>query len=636
MSFQHAYRLLHGSSKSDGLLSRVRPVTLLVASGILLAATVLIVTGWVASYLREQTLSSSEAGLSRLDAVLGETANRSLQGIKGVLADVTIRIPFPDISSREEIARWMRDPGVTAHLDNRVEATPQVAAIAFIGADGGLIRSSGDWPISETSVAKRDYFIELQSHRQLDYAIGAAYLGGAEGTSVIPVARKVRADGGAFAGLAVAAVPVADFESLFRGVPLGYDGMISLMRRDGGVLAQFSPQQDMAVHAPTPSTVLAALAGGAQGVFEEDRGEDGEWRIYVVQPLADFPLSVVISRSGEQALVGWSRQAAMFGAFAVCGVIAIGFMVVLIARQFRTHGALAAIRAEKIEAEHARLVAEAELLKKAGLSQLLRDREAAYEALRLAKEEAEAANQAKSGFLATMSHELRTPLNAIIGFSEMMLREVLGALGNEQYRAYVGDIHASGTHLLQIINDILDLSKAESGKIELSEDVFDLRDIMRSVGQLTAGRVHDADLSQEVDFAADLPPLRGDERKTKQVLLNLIANSVKFTPAGGHITVTGRFDPEDGLAVTVADTGIGIPEGDLERVLKPFEQVDSSLSRQHQGTGLGLPLVKAIMEMHGGRLRLKSTLGAGTAVTVVFPPERAILDADVELPLSVA
>jgi signal transduction histidine kinase len=261
---------------------------------------------------------------------------------------------------------------------------------------------------------------------------------------------------------------------------------------------------------------------------------------------------------------------------------------------------------------------------------LLRDREAAYEALRIAKEEAEAANQAKSGFLATMSHELRTPLNAIIGFSEMMLREVLGTLGNEQYRAYVGDIHASGTHLLQIINDILDLSKAESGKIELAEDVFDLRDIMRSVGQLTAGRIHAAELSQEVEFADNLPPLRGDERKTKQVLLNLITNSVKFTPPGGRITINCTFDPADGVAVTVADTGIGIPEADLERVLKPFEQVDSSLSRQHQGTGLGLPLVKAIMEMHGGRLELKSAFGVGTRVTVVFPPERVLAQCPIE------
>jgi signal transduction histidine kinase len=261
---------------------------------------------------------------------------------------------------------------------------------------------------------------------------------------------------------------------------------------------------------------------------------------------------------------------------------------------------------------------------------LLRDREAAYEALRLAKEEAEAANQAKSGFLATMSHELRTPLNAIIGFSEMMLREVLGALGNEQYRAYVGDIHASGAHLLQIINDILDLSKAEAGKMDLSEDVFDLRDIMRSVGQLTVGRIREAELIEHVEFPDELPPLSGDERKTKQVLLNLITNAVKFTPPGGTITISARWDAATGIAVTVADPGIGIPEADLDRVLKPFEQVDSSLSRQHQGTGLGLPLVKAIMEMHGGRLELNSELGVGTRVSVIFPPARVLAQCPIE------
>ena len=205
---------------------------------------------------------------------------------------------------------------------------------------------------------------------------------------------------------------------------------------------------------------------------------------------------------------------------------------------------------------------------------LLREREAAYEALRLAKEEAEAASRGKSGFLATISHELRTPLNAIIGFSEMMLREVLGDLGNDQYRAYASDIHESGTHLLQIINDILDLSKAEAGKLELYEDVFDLRDTLQSVRQLIAARICGGGLSDCFEIEASMPLLRADERKTKQVLLNLVTNAVKFTPPGGRVEVAGHFDPEMGVVLRCKDTGIGIARRDLDRVLQPFEQVD--------------------------------------------------------------
>src|SRR5260370_5414885 len=200
---------------------------------------------------------------------------------------------------------------------------------------------------------------------------------------------------------------------------------------------------------------------------------------------------------------------------------------------------------------------------------LLRDRAAAYQALRVAKEEAEAANRGKSAFLATMSHELRTPLNAIIGFSEMMLREVLGSLGNEQYRAYAADIHESGTHLLQIINDILDLSKAEAGKLELYEDVFDLRDTIRSVRQLISARIGEGGLSESIELPADFPLLRADERKTKQVLLNLVTNAAKFTPPGGHIAIAGRCDRTTGLTLTVSDTGTGIAPADLARVLEP-------------------------------------------------------------------
>ncbi|MGC2411997.1 MAG: ATP-binding protein [Stellaceae bacterium] len=243
-----------------------------------------------------------------------------------------------------------------------------------------------------------------------------------------------------------------------------------------------------------------------------------------------------------------------------------------------------------------------------------------------ARQKAEAANRAKSSFLATMSHELRTPLNAIIGFSDMMRSEILGKIGNERYHPYIVDIHDSGTELLRIINDILDLSKAEAGKLELHEDVFDLRDTIRSVRQMTSGSMAAGGVTATIDLPPDLPPLRGDELKIKQVLLNLVSNAVKFTPPGGTIELSTRFDQEKGLVLVVADSGIGIPREDLDRVLKPFEQVDSSLSRQHQGTGLGLPLVRAIMELHGGTVVLQSAIGVGTQVTLTLPAERLVYD----------
>ena len=257
-------------------------------------------------------------------------------------------------------------------------------------------------------------------------------------------------------------------------------------------------------------------------------------------------------------------------------------------------------------------------------ARLQEENRSAYDALRIAKEAAEKANRAKSEFLANISHELRTPLNAIIGFSEVMMQEILGPVGNENYAGYLKDIHDSGIDLLNIINDILDLSKAEAGKLELSEQTVDAAVVIDAVCRLMRPKIDSAGLQVATEFAANLSLLFCDRLKLKQVLLNLLSNAVKFTRPGGRITVGAAADPAIGFAITIRDTGIGISKEDIARVLQPFEQVESSLSRSHNGTGLGLPLTAAMMELHGGALEIHSEIGAGTAVTIRFPPERLV------------
>jgi signal transduction histidine kinase len=252
----------------------------------------------------------------------------------------------------------------------------------------------------------------------------------------------------------------------------------------------------------------------------------------------------------------------------------------------------------------------------------IRALEAKNAALRDALQRAEAASRAKSEFLANMSHELRTPLNAIIGFAQLIQDEIHGPLGAAQYKDYVGDIRESGSHLLRIINDILDLSKAAAGKMTLDEDHVVVGDVAAGVCRLMRHRTEAARLELTLHVADDLPSLWADERKLKQMLLNLLSNAVKFTDAGGRIGVTIELAATGELHIAVADTGAGIPQDQLARVLEPFAQADGTLSRKADGTGLGLPLVKAMVELHGGRLLLESAPGEGTRVTLVFPAER--------------
>ena len=248
--------------------------------------------------------------------------------------------------------------------------------------------------------------------------------------------------------------------------------------------------------------------------------------------------------------------------------------------------------------------------------------------LRAALHNAESANRTKSLFLANMSHELRTPLNAVIGFSEVMQQEMFGPLDNERYMDYVGSIHDSSRHLLSVINDILDISRIESGEMELDDEWLELDEVLdwakdRAAPTGTAAR-HAPVYLGDLD---GLPEISVDRRALRQVVLNLLSNAIKFTPADGRIDLSAHVNEAAGVSIVVRDTGIGIPADQVDKMTQPFTQSDNSLARRFEGTGLGLAITKSLVEAHQGHLDIESTEGEGTTITVRLPAARVSSEA---------
>ncbi|MEO5375085.1 MAG: ATP-binding protein [Alphaproteobacteria bacterium] len=254
----------------------------------------------------------------------------------------------------------------------------------------------------------------------------------------------------------------------------------------------------------------------------------------------------------------------------------------------------------------------------------LEQRRAVEAQLLQAKDAAEIASRAKSDFLASMSHELRTPLNAVIGFADIIAGEYFGPVGTDRYREDARNIGEAGRHLLDLISDILDVSKVGAGQMVLGEEEMNLIETVDSCVRMVRVRAENAGLRVEVAIEPALPLLRGDRRRVKQILLNLLSNAVKFTPSGGAVVVTVTLDEDDSVVIAVSDTGIGMAPEDIPRALTPFVQLDSGTARRFDGPGIGLALVKSLVELHEGVLVVESTVGNGTTATVRFPPARVI------------
>ena len=591
MSVERADAPISKPGKSLSEMSPVRPVALLIACGIVLAAALLIVTGLMAGYLREQTLAASEFGLDRLDAVLAEAGSQSLHVADGMLGSLGDRLTRTGATAAE-IDRAMADPEIAVLLNRWIEFASRIGSVALIGADGVTVNQAGAWPLSQAHPVGSDYFATLRDHPELDSYIGAPIEAGIRAGFVIPLARKLRTDRGDFAGVAVATVPAGVFESAYRAVALGGDGMILLLRRDGVVLAQFPPRPGTVGEAIANPRLLAALAAGGAAVIEEPRAANGQWRIDSVRSMADYPMAVLVSRSGDEALLTWSRQAAMLVAFTVVGIIAIAVMIFLIARQLRAHSALAAIRAEKIESEHARLVAEAELLKKERLSIL-------------------------GQFTATVADELRNPLSAIRN-TLFTMREIATNSGLALDRP-IARVQRSIARCDSIISDLLEYTRSpDLGRMPVEFD--------RWLGAVLDDYSVPPPVMLSREFAAGDAAVRIDSDRLRRAVINVIDNAGQalgdMAPDAGVQRISVRTAVRGGeLEVAVIDTGPGIPPEHLTRIFEPL------FSTKGFGTGLGLATVKQTVSQHHGSITVDSELGRGTWVTIRLPLESAAIKA---------
>jgi signal transduction histidine kinase len=426
--------------------------------------------------------------------------------------------------------------------------------------------------------------------------------------------------------IAVGAMGIRYVAKLQGQITFGERGHAAIVDRDGRIIAHPNPDWSREMKNISAAKPVGKMIEGESGVTEfYSPAVKADmitgytvvpgvgWGVMVPQPLEELRQKAAAARGAEIAImVGGLLLAALLGWF-ISGLLIRPIAAVVGAAERIGKGDLEArvSRFPKVTPREYRELGMA-FNRMAGRIQDERRQLAA------AAHAADLASQSKSEFLANVSHELRTPLNAIIGFSEAMLEKVFGELGNKKYGEYAAHIHSSGQHLLSIINDILDLSKVEAGKLEFDVAPVSLDKAMTQAVTIIRGSGESNGAKIEVEDMSGLPDLRASEQRLLQIFVNLLSNAVKFTPEGGTVNVRAEMRGGD-IVTTIIDDGIGMTAEDLEKAMLPFTQVDSSLTRRFEGTGLGLPLAKLLVEGHGGTLHMESEPGSGTMVTVRLP-----------------
>ena len=495
-----------------------------------------------------------------------------------------VDIVLQQLVNRYEVTPWnyiTNNRTIWHQINELADALPQMRSIWFTDQNGYMQMYSGEWPTPQHDSIDRDYFAAHASGSNVGLHLAEPLAGKYTGRWFVPVSRAFIAAEHSFRGVITAAVEPAYYIPKLREHSVCDQCSVTVARSDGVVLMGADPDSGVIDPADVPKERLSDYGTQVRGRSEPAVFASTVLDARMRSDLYGLLVEVTVPHQAVTAL-WWQRTRYLFLIGSLAG---IGLLFLL----YRARAYERALIEAREEADTAR---------------------AAHDQ----------ANHAKSEFLAAMSHELRTPLNAVLGFAELIRDQVMGP-DNSRYRTYASDIHDSGSHLLSLLNDILDLSKIEAGRLDLAEESVDLDEVFESTRKLTTGRASQGRIA--FDLQASGFVLRADERALKQMLLNLVTNAIKFTPEGGRVTVSASAD-DKAVQIRVEDTGCGMTLKQVAQSREKFGQANKPDQPHGEGTGLGLNVTSALAELHGGDLLVDSVPGEGTLVTIALPPERLL------------
>ena len=583
----------------------------------LVIVTIAAIVALVALELRQSALNTGRANAANLSAAFEEQVRRALDSLSGAMERTKQGIEAE--GGAFDLAGWTR---------LAPELAGQPIAVAVTGPDG-IIRAGSLWKSTRTNISSEDYFLAQRNNANAGLFIGKPEVDPKSKQVTIQLTRRLENPGGGFAGVLVFSLDPDFLSPLHRTLDLGGTGVMTLAGTDKIIRSRYAGTSVASVQ---PGTSLAGAASvedagrAVRGSYVAKCVLDGVERIVDWRKLPGYPLLVIVGLGRDEILADTSRLALIILGLGGAAMLLSGAMAAMVVREISNrvrYEIEVNARATDLKGANESLTIQHEALVKTA-SELARERVNLQEMnskLMLAQQQSDAASRAKSAFLANMSHELRTPLNAIIGFSEI-IRDRLFGPASPAYFEYAGDINNAGHHLLSIVNDVLDIAKIEAGKVEFSEGEADLGTVLNASLRAVKTQAKSGNVRILKEYPQEGIKVRCDEVRLRQVFINVLSNAVKFTPAGGEIEIAAALEDSGGLCVAIRDTGIGMTGAEIDAAFEKFRQIDNSLTKRFEGTGLGLPLAKQLAELHGGTVEVSSEPGIGTEVRIRLPAFR--------------